>query len=237
MSQASPRLVWYASYGSNMHVERFRCYLEGGVPPGAGRRYPGCRDRGMFLEVAGREFPGGVYFATESPVWHGGRAFYDPAMDGMAAMRCYLVTLGQFSDVAAQEMYREPSQDLDVSVALATGRDRLGPGRYETLLHIGDLDGHPVLTFTAPWSARDVELNPPSAPYLRMLIAGLREAQNWSSREIAEYLAPLPGVSGFWSDEELISLAADGESAARASAVPASASSRPRQRTGPAHPA
>lgn len=225
-----------------MYAERFRCYLEGGIPPGARREYPGCRDRDPFLEVAAGEFDGGIYFATESPVWHGGRAFYDPELPGTAAMRAYLVTLGQFSDIAAQEMYRNPERDLDVSVALATGRDQLGPGRYETLLYIGDIDGHPVLTFTAPWSARSVELNPPSAPYLRMLVAGLREAHGWSQAKIAAYLARLPGVDGFWSYDDLISLAdrpaaAEAESAARASAAPSSASSRHRPRTGPARPA
>ena len=27
--QATPKLVWYASYGSNLKRERFMCYIEG----------------------------------------------------------------------------------------------------------------------------------------------------------------------------------------------------------------
>ncbi|QKV80322.1 histone deacetylase [Amycolatopsis sp. Hca4] len=207
MDSAPPLLVWYASYGSNMYAARLRCYLEGGTPPGARRSYLGCRDRSPVRRIVASEFPGGVYFATESPVWLGGRAFFDPALPGRAAMRSYLVTTGQFSDIAEQEMYRQPGPDLDLTTVLRTGRDQLGPGRYETLLHLGDLDGHPVLTFTAPWSAAEVEKNPPSAAYLAMLVGGLREAHGWSAWEIAGYLAPLPGVRDHWTVREIAGLA------------------------------
>ena len=207
MPSSPPPLVWYASYGSNMYAARLRCYLEGGTPPGAQRGYAGCRDRSPARRVVASEFAGGVYFATESPVWHGGRAFFDPALPGRAAMRSYLVTAGQFSDIAEQEMYREPGPDLDLSTVLRTGRDQLGPGRYETLLYLGDLDGCPVLTFTAPCAASEIEKNPPSAAYLAMLVGGLREAHGWSLPEIAGYLAPLPGVRGHWSAREIADLA------------------------------
>ncbi|MGW8332136.1 hypothetical protein ACWGLE_30040, partial [Streptomyces sp. NPDC055897] len=40
----SDGLVWYASYGSNMHLDRLAHYIEGGRPAGAARSYPGCRD-------------------------------------------------------------------------------------------------------------------------------------------------------------------------------------------------
>jgi len=203
----SPPLVWYASYGSNMYSARLRCYLEGGTPLGAQRRYAGCRDRGPARRVVASEFPGGVYFATESPVWHGGRAFFDPELPGRAAMRSYLVTAGQFSDIAAQEMYREPGPDLDLGTVLRTGRDELGPGRYETLLHLGDLDGCPVLTFTAPWSAAEIEKNPPSAAYLAMIVGGLREAHGWPLPKIAEYLSHRPGVHRHWSAAAIAELA------------------------------
>jgi hypothetical protein len=206
MSSPPPPLVWYAGYGSNMYTERLRCYLEGGTPPGAQRTYVGCRDRRPARRIVASEFPGGVYFATESPVWHGGRAFFDPELPGRAAMQSYLVTAGQFSDIAAQEMYRSPGLDLDLSTVLKTGRDQIGPGRYETLLHVSDLDGYPVLTFTAPWSASEIAGNPPSAAYLAMFVAGLRESHGWSLPKIVEYLSRLPGVQGHWSAQEIADL-------------------------------
>jgi hypothetical protein len=192
-------VVWYVSYGSNMNAARFGCYLAGGTPEGALRGFPGCRDRQLPREARGHELPGGIYFATESPVWGGGRAFYDPALPGTAPARAYLITAGQFSDVAAQEMYREPGEDLDLAAVLATGRVQLGPGRYETLLHTGDLDGHPVLTFTAPWSAADVDPVAPSANYLRMLAGGLCDAHGWDVTRAATYLAGRPGATGAWT--------------------------------------
>ncbi|GGP64719.1 histone deacetylase [Saccharothrix coeruleofusca] len=200
---SGPDLVWYVSYGSNMRAERFGCYLAGGVPVGATRGYPGCRDPRPPRAVTGWEMAGGIYFATHSPVWDGGRAFFDPDLPGTTAARAYLVTAGQFADVASQEMYREPGVDLDLSEVLATGRAQLGPGRYETLVHLGDRDGRPALTFTAPWRAAEVEHTAPSAAYLRMLATGLREAHGWDTGRVAAYLAE---ATPFWSARDIAAL-------------------------------
>lgn len=201
-----PALVWYVSYGSNMHADRLTTYLAGGIPPGGTRAYPGARDPNPPRADAPVWLPGSVYFATHSPVWHGGRAFYDPATPGPAAARAWLVTSSQFADIAAQEMYREPGTDLDLTTVLATGRAELGPGRYETLLHVGDQDGHPLLTFTAPWRAADIEPEAPSAAYLRMLAGGLVTAHDWDPERAGGYLAGLSGAQATWT-AEAISLA------------------------------
>ena len=190
--------VWYAAYGSNMSGARLACYLEGGRAEGALRGCAGARDASPPLRSAGVELPGAVYFATRSQVWGGGRAFYDPDAAGRALARAHLITAEQFSDVAAQEMYGEPGTDLDLTEVLATGRCTLGPGRYETLVRAGSLDGLPLLTFTAPWSMTDVPWNPPAAAYLDHLRAGLREAARWDDTAIARYLAGCPGAAGHW---------------------------------------
>src|SRR5436309_15910174 len=122
-------LVWYVSYGSNMHLARLTAYLAGGTPPGGDRVHSGARDPRPPRRDRAVWLPGGIYFATHSPVWHGGRAFYDPNLPGRAAARGWLITARQFSDIAAQEMYRQPGAELDLSVVLATGRDRIGDGR------------------------------------------------------------------------------------------------------------
>jgi hypothetical protein len=138
--------------------------------------------------------PGQLYFAGESAVWTGGMAFYDPTAPGEMPGRAYLVTARQFADIAAQEMHREPGVDLDLAEALARGTARLGPGRYETLVHPGRLDGLPMLTFTAPWRIDQAPLNRPSAAYLRHIGAGLAEAHGWSADRIAEYLFARAGA-------------------------------------------
>ncbi len=200
---AAPHQVWYASYGSNTHLDRLAFYIAGGRPPGAARTYPGCRDRRAPAASVPVELEGALYFATESPVWAGARAFYDPEASGRVLARAHLVTAEQFSDIAAQEMHREPGVDLDLSETLARGRAALGTGRYETLMCPGVLDGLPVLTFTAPWSLHDTEWNRPSAAYLRYLFTGLLEAGAWDAPTIAGYLAACPGAAGHWTAGEL----------------------------------
>ncbi|MEU9125933.1 histone deacetylase [Streptomyces sp. NPDC048506] len=197
-----------------MHLDRLTCYLAGGRPPGGRHSTPGCRDPRPPARTTPVMLPGLMYFATESETWGGGRAFYDPDrrpdLQGPAELpaRAYLVTASQFSDIAAQEMYRAPGEDLDLTEVLMHGRARLGPGRYETLVCAGLLDGYPVLTFTAPWSSTDpgVGLNPPSAAYLEHIAAGLVAAHGWSPLRIADYLASCPGARGHWTATEIAAL-------------------------------
>ncbi|MDX3364045.1 histone deacetylase [Streptomyces griseoaurantiacus] len=205
-----PGLVWYTSYGSNTHLGRLGCYIRGGRPDGGARVYPGCRDTRMPVRLIPVELAGAVYFATESPVWGGGRAFYDPRAEGRVPARAHLVTAGQFADIAAQEMYREPGTELDLTTVLTRGTATLGDGRYETLVCAGQVDGVPVLTFTAPWGMGDVPWNPPSAAYVRHVAAGLLSAGAWDVRTVASYVAGCPGAAGHWSRETVVDLLRDG---------------------------
>ena len=152
--------------------------------------------------------PGGLFFATESLVWGGGRAFYDPQLPGLTAMRAYLITLSQFSDVVAQEMYGRVGADLDLREVLRLGRSQLGPGRYETLVRLPGPAGPPTITFTSPWNAHDVPGLAPSAAYLRVLGLGVRQAHGWPVPRVARYLAAAPGAAGAWSAGEVAALLA-----------------------------
>ncbi|MFE0458997.1 histone deacetylase [Kitasatospora sp. NPDC058965] len=205
----SPDLVWYAAYGSNLHLERLTAYLAGGRPPGgepAFPAHPGCRDPRPPRADRAVRLPGRLYFALESAVWTGGMAFHDPHGPGRIPARAYLLTAAQFGDLAAQEMHRPPGDGPDLAPVLRTGRAGYGNGRYETLVCPGWLDGHPVLTFTAPWTAAEAPLNPPSARYLRHLGTGLRESHAWSTARIARYLSTRPGAAGHWSVEQVARL-------------------------------
>jgi hypothetical protein len=187
--------VWYVSYGSNMCAARFACYIEGGLPPGGTRPNPGARDRRLPERSIAVDLPGTVYFAGDSPQWGGGAAFYDHDRPGRAAARGYLVTAEQFADIAAQEMYRLP-RDRDplaelVLSPLDGGRHELGPGRYETLLDVGEHEGISMLTFTSPHGLDHVEHTRPSESYLAMVSDGLRESRGWGEAEIAAYLSEI----------------------------------------------
>ena len=169
------------------------------------RVYPGARDKTAPRGLRGLWLSGQVYFALESKVWTGGMAFLDPASPGKAAGRGYLITTEQFADVVAQEMHREPGTvSVDVEALLGVGSLALGDGRYETLVLAGYSDGAPVVTFTAP--ERFSPVAAPSAAYLRMLAAGLREAHGWDLRVSAEYLAQLPGADLLTQDAILQAL-------------------------------
>jgi hypothetical protein len=188
--------VWYVSYGSNMASARLATYLGGGVPVGGSRRNPGARDATPPLRDMAVDLPGALFFAGHSPQWGGGVAFYDhTATDrGPTCGRAYLVTQGQFADVAAQEMYRSPTEGDPVEVLLAglggdpAGPHRVGPGRYETLVDVGRRDGVPMLCFTATEGIDDVEHQPPSPAYAETLAVGLRESRGWSDDRVSAYL-------------------------------------------------
>lgn len=209
-----PEHVWYAAYGSNLHARRLAYYIDGGTPDGTDHTYPGFRDRTPPVKTQPLHLPGTIYFAWQSPVWTGGVAFYSPDHarpdwpEG-AAMRGYLLTTSQFSDLLTQEMYREPAEDLDLTEVLQHGRCQLGPGRYETLVLADAYDGIPVLTFTSPWDPHTVELRRPSARYLQMISTGLHESHGWEAPEISAYLLARPGVRDEWRSSDLRSLVSD----------------------------
>ena len=200
--------LWYAAYGSNMASDRFLCYLAGGCPPGATRTYPGARDRTCPKETRPVRLDGSVYFAWTSPTWGGGIAFFDPDAPGQSIGVAYRLTLGQFSDVAAQEMHREPGSDLQLDDLWHRGSHVLGPGRYESLHVVGNLDDLPVVTFTASWESDDVDYTPPVAAYLATMARGIAEVHGWGADEIVDYLLTRPGLGQAWHEAALRSVVA-----------------------------
>ena len=187
--------LWYAAYGSNLARDRLEAYLSGGRPAGATRHYPGARDPSPPHDDRPLLLPGRLFFAGDSPTWGGGIAFYDPAGAGVVYARAYRITTEQFSDLAAQEMRRDPGAELDLCQVLAQRRHSYGPGRYETLYLVGELDDLPVLTFTAP-AGHGLRPNPPAPAYLATIRRGLRECHGLSDAAASDYLAAAQGDDG-----------------------------------------
>lgn len=188
-------LLWYAAYGSNLDPDRFAHYLAGGRPPGAQRAVPGARDGTPPRADRAVVLPGAMFFAWESPTWGGGVAFYDAEADDSTYARAYLLTEQQFADVAAQEMHRVPGEDLDLAHVMEHRRHAMGPGRYETLHLVGELDGIPMLTFTAEDPAA-LHANAPSNPYLGIVARGLKRAHDLGDDEVVDHLASRRGLAG-----------------------------------------
>ncbi|HLR85945.1 MAG TPA: histone deacetylase, partial [Nocardioidaceae bacterium] len=170
------------------------------------REYPGFRDPTPPRASTSLTVGGGIYFAGESHAWTGGTAFFDTDLPGQVAARAYLIDAAQFGDLAEQEMLRAPVADRDLSVVLADGRHSYGPGRYESLIRLGERDGVPMLTISAPWSWTAAPLAAPNADYLRIIGRGLVEAHEWDVERAATYLAEAPGAAGGWDVSQICGL-------------------------------
>jgi hypothetical protein len=199
MSGQEVRRVWYVAYGSNLALERFRCYLRGGSVPGGARAYPGCRDPQDPADAAALSLPGRLVFAGRSRVWGGGIAFHDGAEAGEVAGRGYLVTPAQLADVVAQETRQPPGGTVALRIEAWLGdggcpAQKWGAtGLYDTLSVLGDRDGAPLVTITHGAVAT---MSPvaPTAAYLHWIRTGLRQTRGWDDDRIDRYLAQMPGI-------------------------------------------
>lgn len=192
-----------------MATNRFMAYIRGGRPCGSGIVLPGAADRRPPMASAALRLNSSLYFAGHARSWAGaGVAFldHDPAAEGKGAFaRAWLISQTQLADVIAQENGRsQPNRSVDVDRVVAETRVALGPGRYQTVLHLGNHAGHPMVTFTSPWSLAEVvagktslALNGPSPRYEEMIAAGLAETHGFSRAQAEAYLRTTIGHGAF----------------------------------------
>lgn len=208
-----PTHVWYASYGSNLSLNRFMTYVEGGSPEGTDVVHEGCRDKTPPSEDMPIRFAGRMHFAASSGRWDGGGvAFMDNDTAGHALGRAYLITMEQFDDIVAQENGKKVgSINVDTKAALSAGVEEVTYGLYGTMVHIGDYGCAPVFTFTGSFSANEALLsadedpkrikkyspktNTPSNNYIRMIGSGLSETFDMDVEQQADYIRGSLGVT------------------------------------------
>ncbi len=189
-------LVWYAAYGSNLLRARFAAYVEGGVFPGTDAEHRGARDRTPPRDDRRLDVPHPLFFAREESRWgRGGVAFVEPlpATGPATIARAYLVTAGQFEDVVAQENGWPAARPLPFGDIVTTGAVSCGEGWYDLALHVGQLDGHPVLTFTSSAPESALPRHPPAPAYLDTICRGLYEL-GLTEDEVVAYLMEVPGI-------------------------------------------
>lgn len=187
-------LIWYVAYGSNLSRARLQEYLDRGPDPSPPRA-----DRPLTIGHP-------LFFAGESLVWGGGRAYVDHDRVHPAATRAraWLLTRLQWDDLHAQESGPDHRPGTDVG-SLAAGETRVvGTGRYDVVLGLGHHEGSPVATFTGPDRLDPATCSRPAPEYLRRIGAGLREAHGLTAAEAATYLRDRPGVAGHWTAEDLV---------------------------------
>jgi hypothetical protein len=146
--------------------------------------------------------PGDLVFAGRSSVWGGAMAFYDTSTQGEVAARGYQITFGQLSDLVSQEARTPVGRNLEPGEE--AGRRWPTPSSvYESVVYLGDRNGHPMFCLT---SQQVLEPAPPSAPYLRTILVGLHEAFGWTTRECALYLLRARGLTPTWSEARINAL-------------------------------
>ena len=175
----------------------------------AARANTGARDPSPPRDDRPVDIPHQLYFADVSRVWMGGVAFVDHPVDpgAVTLARAYLMTTGQLSDVMAQESVR-PLGSVELDPHLDRIEDDrtavIGPGRYDTVLGCGEIDGVDCVTFTGRATMAETAITTPAADYLAMVAAGLRAVHGLDDEGVVRYLRLRPGVAGRWSDESLL---------------------------------
>ncbi|KGX87199.1 hypothetical protein [Pontibacillus litoralis] len=199
--------VWYASFGSNLFYDRFRCYITGGVPEGSNRCEVGSRDPSLPIDDKAVSLPFELYFAGYSDRWDGGAAFIDTVQDlaNKSWARMYLITVEQFEDVVRQENGMDDLQ-VDIHSIIEKGNMVLRQSPYGNLIHAGYEDGRPIFTFTSPYSMTEREITKPSERYLAMLIRGYWQVHTQNALEITNYLMNKRGMREFYSYDDVLAL-------------------------------
>lgn len=199
--------VYYASYGSNMRQDRFHAYIQGGTVKGSSRVYGGCKDNTLPKDDIPVRFEHPIFYAMRSSVWHGGVAFLDYSETGDSLGRAYLISSGQFDDVISQESgYQAKGHHVDLDGAVANRVVQDSRRVYGTLVHVGDYNNRPVMTFTSRFNTEDAMYgdmrfpsrtgkgvgsrfmgNSPSGSYMRMIGQGLEETFGFDKHQQATY--------------------------------------------------
>jgi hypothetical protein len=201
------KLVWYASYGSNLSRERFYLYIKGGPLLGKDRIYPGCTNKSIPLAEKHIRLSYELYFAREAKkTWNGcGVGFIRTEKDESAETYCkmYLITEEQFVDVVKQES--DTTDPITINFKVAENSGSLvfrKSGWYNNLIYVGEFDGHPAFTFTN--ESNNQVPNEPDPGYLKEISKGLKDSFNLNNNTIAKYFSGKKGVEGNLTIEELL---------------------------------
>ncbi|WP_422356187.1 hypothetical protein [Roseivirga pacifica] len=202
--------IWYASYGSNMQMERFLCYIRGGQPKGRMDYYKGCRDKTPPEDNEELYITSRLYFAKKSKGWNnGGVGFISNEFNSknQTLARMYLITKEQFTDVIKQETKYDGELTIDFDKCAKNGslvfKD---PSWYGNLIYLGEQYGKSIFTFTSKIDFSD-QINKPNDSYLKTIIEGIKETfPNFNEDDICEYLLPIEGINNHYNEEQLINL-------------------------------
>jgi hypothetical protein len=204
--------IWYCSYGSNLKLDRFLCYILGGTPKGSSKCELGCRDKTLPIKNKPIKINNELIFVENSARWSNmGVAVVNPKINIKMQTygRMYLITKEQFIDVVKQEngIILEKAEQINFSKnQKGNSSVLLSDKRYGLILCVGQDEGYPIYTFTSSKDIKAMQVNTPSKEYLQMIASGLVETYNLSEDELANYFLQFKGVKNSYSYEQLIKL-------------------------------
>ncbi|XP_068306322.1 histone deacetylase 5-like [Pyrus communis] len=200
--------IWYASFGSNLCLERFLCYIKGGQMEGMKTPFLGCVDKTPPKEIVWKTFLHRLFFGRESTAtWGpGGVAFLNPESNILdkAYMCLYRITLEQFNDVLVQEnvvSFPANSPLFDLTGLDSVTREephslqvQLKECWYSNVVYLGKEHDIPILTMTCTKSEMDgyksgeLPLCAPAKNYVNTIARGLVEGKQLSQEAAMAYL-------------------------------------------------
>ncbi|SHM98747.1 hypothetical protein [Flavobacterium xinjiangense] len=183
-------MIWYACYGSNMDLQRFLIYLQGGELEVNGVIKPYRRCDNDFegpRETEPYIIHRKLYFAKESTTWNNhGVGFISTKKDGrsLTYARLYLISEIQFRHLFASENGRKTT-NIDFEVINNFKFQDFDYNFYNRIIQLEDnYKGYPVLTFT---NKENLPPNNPMGRYLQLISNGLDRVHQLNDNEIVAY--------------------------------------------------
>lgn len=192
MEQSTSNLVWYACYGSNMDLDRFLKYIQGGqlTVNGEIKIYKACpTDTSLPKKTEPYLIERKFFFAKESKTWNNhGVGFISNKKNKKSKTlgKLYLISEAQFSHLFAQENGRGAAK-IDFNNLSKQGILDYEYNFYNRIVQLKkNYKGFPVLTFT---SRDKLTTNKPHLEYARLISSGLKLTHKLTSKEALDYLS------------------------------------------------
>ncbi len=195
-------MVWYACYGSNMDLDRFLKYIQGGqlTVNGEIKNYSPCpTDTSLPKNSESYLIDRKLFFAKESKTWdkHGvGFISNRKNKKSKTLSKLYLISEAQFSHLFAQENGREKAI-IDFDKLSKLGILDFAYNFYNRIVELDkNYKGFPILTFT---NKDNITTNKPHSEYAELILSGLKLTHKLTSKEALEYLSK-KGTGAFKKD-------------------------------------
>lgn len=183
-------MVWYACYGSNMGVNRFLKYLQGGelVINGKVRKYEPCpSDMTAPRQTEPYIINRRLYFAKQSVTWNQqGVGFISTKSNpgSRTYSKLYLISEDQFTHLFAAENSVQ-SIFIDYAGLKKAGSLDFDSEYYNRIIQLEkDYKGYPVLTFT---NKKILPANKAMREYVELIGKGIKNIHDISNEQLAGY--------------------------------------------------